>query len=176
MIANPRRSSVLLIHLDRCLAEGVSGEVEDWRASVSLLEAARKIFGIPLVLAGECGRAFECIEGAAQGLAGPNLDPLGIWGEGVFPFAAEETGVVFVGGAWLEEDVLLTAIRAASLGYDVRLLTDLSRLRRAVDRQLTIERLAMHGVLTVTLRQALLEWAVFTEDKATMALVRALLA
>lgn len=175
MIADPRRGRVLLIHPDRCLTGGISEDIEDWRMSASLLEAAREIFGIGLVPLGECGKALEHIEGTAQRPAELNLDPLGVWPGGVCPFAIDETGVIFVGGAWLEEDVLLTAIRAASFGYDVRLLMDLSRPRRPADRWLAIERLAMHGIPTMTLRQALLEWAVFTEDEARMAQVRALL-
>jgi hypothetical protein len=50
----------------------------------------------------------------------------------------------------------------------VRLLADLSVARSEADRSLVLDRLALHGVLTTTVRQALLEWAVCLDDPDSM--------
>ena len=61
-------------------------------------------------------------------------------------------------------EVFIAALEAVRLGYDVRLLADLSVARRDTDRSLVLDRLALHGVLMTTVRQALLEWAVCLDD------------
>jgi hypothetical protein len=42
--------------------------------------------------------------------------------------------VIFLGGAFLEEDVFIAALEGVRFGYDVRLLTDLSMARREAER------------------------------------------
>lgn len=177
-MADPNRSRVLLIHPDRCFIGEADGGSRDWRAGVSLLAAARAMFGISPVLVGERDTAAKVMQSTGDRCSVLDIDALMMWQPGELPSASnmQDTGVMFMAGAWLEEDVLLAAIRAAGLGYDVRLLADLSRLRRESERELVVGRAAMHGILMVTLRQALLEWAAFSGDTATLAQVRALLA
>jgi hypothetical protein len=58
----------------------------------------------------------------------------------------------------------------------VRLLADLSIARIETDRTLVLDRLALHGVPAVTVRQALLEWATSLEDPILKQKVQQLLA
>lgn len=88
---------------------------------------------------------------------------------------AADVGVIVLGGAWLEEEVFITALEGVRLGYDVRVLADLSIARLEVDRSLVLDRLALHGVLAMTVRQALLEWAVCLDDPVVKQKVRLLL-
>jgi nicotinamidase-related amidase len=78
--------------------------------------------------------------------------------------AASNVGVIFLGGAWLEEEVFIAALEGVRFGYDVRVLADLSAARVETDRSLVLDRLALHGVLATTVRQTLLEWAVCLDD------------
>jgi hypothetical protein len=66
---------------------------------------------------------------------------------------------LYLGGLWLDEDILVAALAAQSAGYDTRVLIDLSIARRRVDRSPTLTRLNQHGVLLTTTRQAAYEWA-----------------
>lgn len=84
--------------------------------------------------------------------------------------------MVFLGGAWLEEEVLIAALEGVRRGYDIRLLADLSVARLEIDRCLALDRLAMHGVPAMTLRQALLEWAAFVDDPSVSEMVHRRLA
>ncbi|MBT1516386.1 hypothetical protein KIP88_38745, partial [Bradyrhizobium sp. SRL28] len=79
------------------------------------------------------------------------------------------------GGSWLEEDIFIAALQAAERGYDVRLLSDLIATRVDADRSLALDRLALHGILATTVRQTLLEWAVYLHDPLLMQKVQQLL-
>ncbi|MGY3697626.1 hypothetical protein ACVIGA_007706 [Bradyrhizobium sp. USDA 3240] len=175
MLADPRHSRVLLIHPARCVAYEVAQYSEEWLSSMSLLSAAHDIFGIR-----------TCVVGAndATGLAESDtffsvadVDPWRLWRDGsdALSFATGEAGIVFLGGAWLEEDVLIAALEAGAQGYDVRVLADLSVPRREADRPLAFNRLALHGIPTMTVRQALLEWALSCGGPAAMGRVGQLL-
>lgn len=104
-------------------------------------------------------------------------DGLSLWQEERFTaqLSASGVGVVFLGGAWLEEDVFIAALEAVRLGYDVRLLADLAIARRRADRALVLDRLALHGVLPTTIRQAFLEWAASLDDPVRKQRVQELL-
>lgn len=175
MLADPRRSYVLLIHPARCARSEAAQNSDGWGSNVSLLLAACDIFTIQACVVGEYNPAGSADPVSAFAVV--DVDPLRMWRDGshALSLAMGEAGVVFLGGAWLEEDVLIVALEAAAHGYDVRLLADLSVPRREVDRQLSFDRLALHGILTMTLRQALLEWAVSCDDPAAMGRVRQLL-
>lgn len=89
---------------------------------------------------------------------------------------AAGTSVLYLGGKWLEEEIFISAIGAAGLGYDVRVLIDVSKAKREIEREVALERLAQHSVLKSTVRQMLLEWAVALDDAAVSDRVRTLLA
>lgn len=177
MLADHHQSRVLLVHPDRCMTGDARRDSSDWCGLVSLLVATRAIFNVAPVLVGECAATRKIVDPAKNECIAIDVDPLAMWQDGkLLPaLKMDGTAVLFLGGAWLEEDVLIAAIRAASDGYDVRLLTDMSRLRCEADYSLVAGRATMHAILMVTLRQALLEWAVFTEKEATVRRVRALL-
>jgi len=177
MLADPRHSRLVLINLARGEASGVSSEFgARRRESLALLPAAFEIFGVSLHAVGEYDRAQ-----LPQALA-PLIDPmdgdgLSLWrnAELTTSLAASNAGVIFLGGAFLDEDVFITALEGVKLGYDMRLLADLSLARREADRSLVLDRLALHGVITTTVRQALLEWAVCLDDPLLKQKVRKLL-
>ncbi|MFY9733814.1 MAG: hypothetical protein WAL02_01580 [Rhodoplanes sp.] len=86
-----------------------------------------------------------------------------------------ETRVVYLGGAWLEEEVLIAALSAVRIGYDTRVFTDLSVLRSLLDRTPTLDRLMQHGVLTTTVRQTVMEWSRAVADDELAERLRAML-
>jgi hypothetical protein len=166
MLADPRHSRLVLINLARGDGGGVSSEYTARRhESLSFLPAALNVFGVGVYVVGEYDSAQ--LPNAVAPLITPlDGDGLSLWGNDQFTtsLAASNVTVIFLGGAFLEEDVFIAALEGVKAGYDVRLLTDLSMARREADRSLVLDRLALHGVLATTVRQALLEWAVSLDD------------
>jgi hypothetical protein len=166
MLADPRHSRLVLINLARGEASAASVELAArWRESLSLLPAAFEILGIGMHAIGEYDSA-QLPEALARSVTPLDGDGLSLWRNEGFTatLVASNAGVIFLGGAFLEEEVFIAALEGVRLGYDVRLLADLSMARREADRLLVLDRLALHGVLTTTVRQALLEWAVRLDD------------
>ncbi|XIA61990.1 hypothetical protein ACFIOY_20025 [Bradyrhizobium sp. TZ2] len=97
---------------------------------------------------------------------GADVDAFSIWHDRRFTdnLASPEGGIIFLGGSWLEEEILIAALQAAERGYDVRLLSDVIAAPTETDRSLVFNRLALHGILATTVRQTLLEWAVHLHD------------
>lgn len=147
------------------------------RASLALLPAAIDIFAIPVHAAGEGGQDERGDE-LAHLFRWIDARPLSLWQHPTFTQSpgVSDASVVFLGGAWLEEDVLIAALEGVRRGYDVRLLADLSVPRLEIDRSLALDRLAMHGVPAMTLRQALLEWATYVGDPSVSEIVHRRLA
>jgi hypothetical protein len=163
MLADPRHSRLVLINPTRGESGSVSSEfVARWRESLSLLHWAFEILGVGVHAIGDCDLA-QLPERSITLLDG---DGLSLWRNERFTtsLTASNIGVIFLGGAFLEEEVFIAALEGVRLGYDVRLLADLAMARREADRSLVLDRLALHGVLTTTVRQALLEWAVRLDD------------
>ena len=86
-----------------------------------------------------------------------------------------ETQVLYLGGAWLEEEVLIAALSAAGIGYDTRVFTDVSVLRSLLDRTPALDRLALHGILTTTVRQTVMEWSLAAPNEDLARRLRAML-
>ena len=135
------------------------------RANLSLLSAAQEIFGVTQSAIGDYDPT-KIPQELACTIVALDIDGLSLWRDQPFTesLAASDVGVVFLGGAWLEEDVFIAALEAVRLGYDVRVLADLTVARVEADRSLVLDRLALHGVLATTVRQTLLEWAVCLDD------------
>lgn len=166
MLADPRCSRLVLINPARVEPGPGSAEcAARWRESLSLLPAAFEILGVGVHAIGEYDSA-QWPEALVRSVAPLDGDCLSLWRNERFAasMAASNMGFVFLGGAFLEEEVFIAALEGVKLGYDVRLLADLSMARRESDRSLVLDRLALHGVLTTTIRQALLEWAVCLDD------------
>ena len=83
--------------------------------------------------------------------------------------------MLYLGGAWLEEEVLIAALSAARIGYDTRVFSDLSVLRSLLDRTPALDRLTQHGILTTTVRQTLMEWSRGVADHELARRLRAML-
>jgi hypothetical protein len=166
MLADPRHSRLVLINPARDGSHAASGEfVARRRESLALLPAASEILGVGVHAIGEYDAALLPAE-LAHSISPLEGDGLSLWRNERFTssMATSNVGVIFLGGAFLEEEVFIAALQAATLGYDVRLLADLSVARCEADRSLVLDRLALHGVLATTVRQALLEWAVCLDD------------
>jgi hypothetical protein len=176
MLADPRHSRIVLINL----TSGEQAISTDFaarrRASLSLLPICQQIFGVVQQAIGEYRRA-QLPDDAIHSIMQLDIDGLSIWRDPQFidSLASSNVGVVFLGGSWLEEEVFIAALEGVRLGYDVRLFTDLSIARVEADRSLVIDRLALHGVLATTVRQALLEWAVCLDDPVLKQKVQQLL-
>lgn len=155
---------------------GVSAPVLRDGRSVALLAACQEVFGIPLIAVGEydrdalSDRIAECIEHL-------DTDALSSWQSPRIAarLAASDPGVIFLGGAFLEEEVLIAALEGARHGYDIRLLADLSVGRYEADRPLVLARLAHYGILATTVRQTLFELAVSLGDQTISERVQDLL-
>lgn len=177
MLADPRHSRLVLINLARGEGSGVSSEFgARRRESLAFLPAAFEIFGVGVNAVGEYD-ATQLPEALAPLIKPMDDDGLSLWRNERFTtsLAASNVGVIFLGGAFLDEDVFITALEGVKLGYDMRVLADLSMARREADRSLVLDRLALHGVITTTVRQALLEWAVCLDDPLLKQEVRKLL-
>jgi hypothetical protein len=177
MLADPRHSRLVLINLARGEGGGVSSEFgARRRESLSLLPAAFEIFGVGVQAVGEYDSA-QLPDAVAPYIHAMDGDGLSLWQNEQFTtsLVTSNAGVIFLGGAFLDEDVFIAALEGVKLGYDMRLLADLSTARREADRSLVLDRLALHGVITTTVRQALLEWAVCLDDPLLKQRVRHLL-
>ncbi|WP_194467846.1 isochorismatase family protein [Bradyrhizobium sp. CCBAU 53340] len=146
------------------------------RVNLALLPACREVFGIPQIAVGRYEQGILPDQIAAS-LEQFDIDALSVWQDPRLAARLRESdaGVVFLGGAFLEEEVLIAALEGARQGYDIRLLSDLSAARDEPDRCLALARLAHHGILATTVRQALLEWAVCLNDPAVSRKVQELL-
>jgi hypothetical protein len=173
MLADPHHSRIVLINL----ARGGQAEFGARRnAALTLLPACREIFAVGLTAIGEYDPTQLAGE-VVHSITPLDVNGLCLWRDQRFTasLAASDIGVIFLGGAWLDEEVLMAALEGVKLGYDVRLLADLSMARLEADRSLVLDRLALHGVLTMTVRQALLEWAVCLDDPTLKQRVQQLL-
>jgi hypothetical protein len=177
MLANPGHSRVILFNPSRSELGEVSAERVARRSeSLSLLPAAQELFGVAVYAIGEYRSAP--VPARLQEITSVlDVDGLSLWNDQGFAssLAVSNVEVIFLGGAWLEEEVFIAALEGAKLGYDMRIIADLSIARREGDRSLVFHRLALHGVLTTTVRQALLEWAVCLDDPVVKQSVQHLL-
>jgi len=177
MLADPRHSRVVLINVTRGDQANVPVEfAARRRENLTLLPFAREMFGIAPIAVGEY-EPGQLADEVVRSIAPLNIDGLSLWRDQRFTdhLAAAAVSVIFLGGAWLEEEIFIAALEGVRLGYDVRLFTDLSIARLEAERSLVLDRLALHGVLTTTVRQALLEWAVSLDDAILKQRVRQLL-
>ncbi len=177
MLADPRRSRVVLINLTRGEQGDLPAEfAARRRASLTLLPICQEVFGISQLAVGEY-EPSQMPDAVVHAIVAMNVDGLGLWSNQEFTrsLAVSNVGVIFVGGAWLEEEVFIAALEGVRLGYDVRVLVDLTVARVETDRLLVLDRLALHGVLATTVRQTLLEWAVCLDDPILKQRVRQLL-
>lgn len=86
-----------------------------------------------------------------------------------------DTRVLYIGGAWLDQDVLTAALAAVHIGYDTRVLVDVSVATTRFERGWALERLEQHDVLMTTMRQTMAEWSLATPDEATSRQLRSTL-
>jgi hypothetical protein len=175
MLANPGGSRVLLINIAR-------GPQDDPEATVfrsdtlSLLMRGLALLGVPSFAAGEYVNALGTDDGSSS-VVRLDADPLTIWRhDGLNSRLSDPAvGIVYLAGSWLEEDLVLAAIEGVELGYDVRLLADLSIPRFAAERDIALRRLEQHGVILTSVRQTLLEWALAIDDESLRSEIRSLL-
>ncbi|HEX7883999.1 MAG TPA: hypothetical protein VF499_14840 [Afipia sp.] len=167
MLADPQRSRVVLVNPARTLSLGATGERASRAAErLELLSTCHEWLAVPTFAIGEYDSdAMPSTFGAGvRHLGGQALD---LWSDTQFTSDLEASAghCIFLGGFWLDEDVLILALEGAWLGYDIRLLLDLSWPRQDGDLFLTIQRLMLHGVIPTNVRQMLLEWTVHTGNR-----------
>ena len=168
MLAEPRQSRIVLLNLARGSAEGVAERFAvRCGGSLALLPISHEILGAKSIAFGEY-LTDRLPVGVAASIEHFKSDALLPWRDPGFAahLAEADVGILFLGGAYLEEDVLIAALEGARRGYEMRLLSDLAFARTETDRQLVVNRLAQHGIVTTTVRQALFEWAVVLDDPA----------
>jgi hypothetical protein len=82
---------------------------------------------------------------------------------------------IFLGGAWLDEHVFAAALSTSRIGYDVRVLVDVSVAKTRFDRVWALERFEQHGVKMTTMRQTVTEWSLATSDESVSRQLREML-
>ena len=133
MFSVPDHSLVLLINPDIACRAELPDEVRTrLENSCGLLRQTLRAAAVPARLLGaaeEIGASFAAI---ANCEVIPN-DPVNVWRnqDMIDRLGPPQTQVLYLGGAWLEEEVLIAALSAAHIGYDTRVFTDLSVLRSA---------------------------------------------
>jgi hypothetical protein len=175
MLANPRGSKVLFINMGRRLPDNPEATQHRFDA-LSLLMRGLALLGVPAFAAGDHEK-LSGSDGVSLEVVRLDGDPLTVWRHEDFNahLVDPAVGIVYIAGAWLEEDLLLAAIEGVELGYDVRLLADISIARSAVERDIALRRLEQHGVIMTSGRQTLLEWALAADDESLRAEIRSLL-
>lgn len=177
MLADPRRSCVVLVNLTRAFPVGVADAFASRHsASMAQLSVGSEYLAVPRVVIGEYEETLlPCrFSGAAKRL---DIETLALWRDTQFIDLLAQANItdVFLGGAFLEEEILVTALEGARRGYDIRILSDLSVARFETDRCLVFERVAHHGIVATTVGQALLEWSVSLDDPVIIRRIRQLL-
>lgn len=174
MLADPRQSVVLILNPDRASTGALEQDAHS--ENFPLLEAGCRLLGVTPLALGDCKpqtsntrtpQVFQMIP----------LDGRLPWKDERFiqRMAQDDYRFLYLAGAWLEEDVFMTALEGAARGYDIRLLSDLSAARREAERRPMFDRLVLHGMLVTTVRQTLLEWALRLGDSGLIEEIRQLL-
>jgi hypothetical protein len=167
MRAVAERSVVLLVNPD---SDRLARLPAQFRTRIELSRALLRHFvqvsNASLRLLGDVGDA------AASFRSLPNCqiitgDALTFWrdndvGRRLGPY---DTQVIYIGGAWLDQDVLGAALSVAEIGYDTRILVDVSVARTQFDRAWALERLQQHDILMTTMRQTMTEWSLAAPDE-----------
>lgn len=176
MLADPRHSCIVLLNMTRRMALDAQGSALGRGGNLALLSACRELFGVLQVSVGECEQGL-LPDHIAASLERLDIDALSVWKDPRLAARLTEStaGVIFLGGTFLEEEVLIAALEGVRHGYEIRLLMDLSDARDEGDQSIALARLAHYGILPTTIRQALLEWAVSLDDRAVSRIVGDLL-
>ena len=174
MLAISEKSVVLLINSETVrlatLPDQFRNRIEKCRA---LLHHAAQVSGVSMRLLGAAGDSatpFSSLPNC-QSLAG---DTVNVWRDMDVSdrLGPPDTHVLYCGGAWLDEDVLVAALSAVQIGYDTRVLVDVSIARTQFDRAWALERLEQHGVLMTTVRQTMVEWSLAAPENGIGRLLR----
>jgi hypothetical protein len=136
MLAVAERSVVLLVNPDTdrlaCLPAQFRTRIQLSRA---LLRHFVQVSKASLRLLGDVGDAAVSFR-SLPNCQIINGDALSFWrnndvGRRLGPY---DTQVIYIGGAWLDQDVLGAALSAAEIGYDTRVLVDVSVAQTQFDR------------------------------------------
>ena len=177
MFSVPDHSLVLLINPDIACRAELPDEIRTrLENSFDLLRQTLRATAVPARLLGaaeEIGASFAAI---ANCEVIPD-DPVNVWRDQdvIDRLGHPETQVLYLGGAWFEEEVLIAALSAARIGYDTRVFTDVSVLRSLLDRTPALDRLAQHGILMTTVRQTVMEWSLAAPNEDLARRLRAML-
>ena len=174
MLAISEMSVILLINPEALrlatLPDQFRNRIE---ASRALLHHAAQISGVSVRLLGAAGdpvAPFSSLPNC-QSLVG---DTVNFWRDKDVSdrLGPPDTYVLYCSGAWLDEDVLVAALSAVQIGYDTRVLVDVSIARTQFDRAWALERLEQHGVLMTTVRQTMVEWSLAAPENGIGRLLR----
>ncbi len=177
MLADPRHSCIVLANVTRTAPAGVTETFALRRVkSLSLLSVCRDNFAVPTIVIGEYEKAVLPVE-FIETVSHLHIETFALWHDRQFADVLAKADVtnVFLGGAFLDEEILIAALEGAKRGHDVRILSDLTIARQDADRDLVLDRLAHHGVIATTVSQMLLEWSVSLNDSAVIEKVQQLL-
>jgi hypothetical protein len=167
MLSDPRHSRLVLINMSRSEPKGLPADlIARWHENLILFPRAFETLGVGMHAIGEFD-ATQLPQALTRSVALLDGDGFSLWRNEQFTASLEASNVnvVFLGGAYLEEELFVAALEGVRRGYDIRLLADLSTPRCEAEGPLVLDRLSLQGVLTTTVRQALLECAVRSDDQ-----------
>jgi nicotinamidase-related amidase len=122
-------------------------------------------------------RSAKCLIDSGRGEGSAAYGCLTSFAHSAFGRALAQTGrsSVLLCGHWLEEYITFAAIKALSEGYDAYILADASPTRDGNAREMALLRLVQAGVVPMTTRQVIREWAADLSDTTYMIRLLALL-
>jgi hypothetical protein len=167
MFAAPEFSTVILVHPRSDAPVNLSRRFRKRiQENRDLLRDAVRVSGASICLLGAfcaADQPFASLPNCSN-ISGDAVD---FWqdGDAASGLGPAETRAVYVGGEWLDEQVLFAALSAVRIGYDTRVLLDVSVARSLFDRAPALDRMSQHGVLMTTVRQAVVEWSMSTSDQ-----------
>lgn len=172
MLFDASRSRLLLINAASC--EELIVRSKNWPGDIwCVLIGTLTQLGIGADIAGPCPPALYAGVVARTVVT----DALSLWrsGDHAAQLATDGITSLIIAGAWLDEEVAIVALQAMQLGFDVRVLIDVSPLRERRNCELILRRLTASGAICATVRQTLLEAAVSTGDPHILERIRAAL-
>jgi Isochorismatase family len=173
MLPTPKNSTVLLVNPSRSRLTPLPSRFRH-RVDVNLilLRHLLQISGVAIRILGDVTEPMINVE-RMPSCKNLGADTLRFWREKKPNHELGEVGrFVYIAGAWLDQEVFATALSTNRIGYETRVLVDVSVARSRFDRQWALERLEQESVRMTTIRQTVTEWSLAASDEATFRQLR----
>jgi hypothetical protein len=166
MFPTPKNSTVLLVNPSRSRLKPLPTQFRNRiDLNLILLRHLLQVSGVAIRVLGDVTEPVINVE-SMPNCKNLGTDTLRFWREDKASHELGERGsFVYIAGAWLDQDVFATALSANRVGYETRVLVDVSVARSRFDRQWALERLEQESVRMATIRQTITEWSLAAPDE-----------